>query len=122
MRDGRPQGAAALALDGHAHGKNDDMSERKTIRFDGVLLSGHKGPAVEVPFDPAEELGLSEVSIEPGRRGYPVEVLLGRTRFRSAIVSRNRRLFLLVDETLAKRAGAVIGQPVTLSIWADLAK
>src|SRR3954464_7645592 len=102
MRDGRPQGAAALASDGHAHGKNDDMSERKTIRFDGVLLSGHKGPAVEVPFDPAEELGLSEVSIEPGRRGYPVEVLLGRTRFRSAIVSRNRRLFLLVDETLAK--------------------
>jgi hypothetical protein len=86
---------------------------------EGVLTAGHKGPAVEVPFDPATEWGAQEAALWTGRRGFPVEVLLNGVRFRSAIVSRMRRYFVLVDETLARRAGARVGSRVKLTVWAD---
>src|SRR5436305_587446 len=74
------------------------------ITTDGVLLTGHKGTAVEVPFDPADEWGTREEALWPDRNGHPVEVALNGVRFRSAIVSRMRRFFVLVDESMARRA------------------
>ena len=95
------------------------MAETRKVGVEGVLMAGHKGPAVEVPFDPAVEWGTDEAALGPGRRGYPVEVLLNGVRFRSAIVSRGRRFFILVDESIARRAAARIGQLLRLTVWAD---
>ncbi len=95
------------------------MAERQKVGVEGVLMAGHKGPAVEVPFDPAAEWGTQPAALWPGRRGYPVEVLLNGVRFRSAIVSRMRRFFVLVDESIARRAGSPIGKRVRLTVWAD---
>ena len=89
------------------------------VAVEGVLMAGHKSPAVEVLFDPATELRVHEAALWPGRRGVPVEVLLNGIRFRSAIVSRMRRYFVLVDESLARRAGARVGTRVKLTVWAD---
>ena len=86
---------------------------------EGVLIIGHKGLAVEVPFDPAAEWGAQQVALWPGRRGYPVEVLLNGVRFRGAIVSRMRRFFVLVDDSMARRAGSRVGEQVRLTIWSD---
>jgi hypothetical protein len=94
-------------------------SPMKKAAVEGVLIIGHKGLAVEVPFDPAAEWGAQQVALWPGRRGYPVEVLLNGVRFRSAIVSRMRRFFVLVDDSMARRAGSRVGEPVRLTIWSD---
>jgi hypothetical protein len=93
------------------------MPPTPRVRVVGVLQSGHKGPAVEVPFDPATEWNVQEVALFPGRRGYPVEALLRRVRFKSAIVSRMRRFFVLVDGRVARKAGAVVGHPVQITVW-----
>jgi hypothetical protein len=85
------------------------MAGPKRRVIEGVLASGHKGTAVAIPFDPGAEWGTPEIALWPGRRGYPVEVLLGVIRFRSAIVCRMRPWFLLVDESLARRAGLSVG-------------
>jgi Domain of unknown function (DUF1905) len=82
----------------------------------GVLLTGHKGPAVEVPFDPAQKWGARQVLLGPGRRGYAVEVVLNRARFLSAIVSRMRRFFVLVPSSVAQREGVSVGDHVRLSV------
>ena len=95
------------------------MQEPKRVAVTGILTAGHKGTAVEVSFDPATELGACEVVLWPGRRGFPVEVSLNGVRFRSAIVSRMKRHFVLVDESLARRAGSRVGSIVNLMLWAD---
>jgi hypothetical protein len=95
------------------------MADTQKVGVEGVLMAGHKGPAVEVPFDPEAEWGTPQAAPWPGRRGYPVEVLLNGVRFRSSIVSRMSRFFVLVDESIARRAGSVIGKPVRLTVWAD---
>lgn len=102
-----------------AKGWGDAMTQAKRIGFEGVLTGGHKGPAVEFPFDPETELGVPEVALRPGRRGFPVEVLLNGIRFRTEIVSRMGRYFVLIDESLARRAGSKIGSRVRLTVWAD---
>jgi hypothetical protein len=71
----------------------------------GVLLTGHKGPAVEVPFHPAERRGAPQVPRWPGRRGYSVHVFLDRARFESIIVSRMRRFFVLVHKSIVQQVG-----------------
>ena len=93
------------------------MMEMKRITTEGTLLGGHKGPAVEILFDPSREWGTEEVALEPGRRGHLVEVDLNGVRFRSAIVSRMSRLFVVVDEALARRAGAAVGDRVRVTVW-----
>jgi len=97
------------------------MKATEKIRVNGVLKAGHKGSAVEVPFDPAATWGITEAALWPGRRGFAVEVLLNGVRFRSAIVSRMRRFFVLVDESIARKAGSVVGKSVTLTVWPDAA-
>lgn len=91
--------------------------EMKRITTEGTLVGGHKGPAVEILFDPSREWGTEEVALEPGRRGHLVEVDLNGVRFRSAIVSRMSRLFVIVDEALARRAGAAVGDRVRVTVW-----
>lgn len=95
------------------------MKATEKVRVNGVLKAGHKGPAVEVPFDPADEWGVRQVALWPGRKGYRVEVLLNGVRFRSAVVSRLRRFFVLVDESIARKAGLAIGGSATLTVWPD---
>jgi hypothetical protein len=97
------------------------MTTNEKVRVKGVLKGGHKGPAVEVSFDPAAKWKSQQAALWPGRRGYAVEVLLNGIRFRSAIVSRMRRFFVLVDESIARRAGSAVGKAVTLTLWADTA-
>jgi len=93
----------------------------RRIAVEGVLIAGHKGHAVEVDFDPQAEWGVPPAALWPGRSGFPVEVQLAGVRFRSAIVPRMRRFFVLVDESLARRAGVRVGRPVTLTVWPDAA-
>ncbi len=85
------------------------MSE---VRFDAVVIDGHKGAAVEVPFDPAERWSTTPVTIAPGRRGHPVEGKLGKTPLQSHVVARSRKHYLLLDAKLLKTAGASIGDRV----------
>jgi uncharacterized protein DUF1905 len=91
--------------------------EMKRITTEGTLVGGHKGPAVEIQFDPSREWGTEEVALEAGRSGHLVEVDLNGVRFRSAIVSRMSRLFVVVDEALARRAGATVGDKVRVTVW-----
>jgi hypothetical protein len=87
--------------------------ESKTgVVVNGVLQSGHKGPGVEVPFDPGQKWGARPVTLSPGRRGYAVVVLVNRREVASAIVSRMRRFFVLIPESLARQAGVGVGDHI----------
>jgi hypothetical protein len=88
----------------------------KAVRVRGILLDGHKGAAVEVPFDPAERWGQPAVPLEPGRRGHRVIATLAGVRFESAVVPRARRFFVLVDTQTCRTAGMDVGDKVTLSL------
>jgi Domain of unknown function (DUF1905) len=86
------------------------------IVVNGILLTGHKGPAVEVPFDPAPRWGTRQVPLRPGRHGYPVAVVLGGAPFESVIVSRMRRFFVLVPWSVARQVGLSVGDRVRLVV------
>jgi Domain of unknown function (DUF1905) len=73
--------------------------------FDAVLHTGHKQCAVEVPFDPAEAWALSAQPLWPGRRGYRVRASCEGVDFDSAVVSRSRRFWLLIDDDIRRTAG-----------------
>ena len=88
----------------------------KGDRFEAELLSGHKGAAVEVPFDPAARWAVDAVPLWRGRRGFPVEAVLDGVPFASAIVPRMRRHFLLVDDEVCARARARIGAVVKVAV------
>jgi hypothetical protein len=88
----------------------------KAITVDGVLLTGTKGLAVEVPFDPEVEWHARQVRLFPGRRGYPVQAVLKRVRFASAILCRRGHFFVLVDEGAARHAGVRPGDPVRVRV------
>jgi hypothetical protein len=88
----------------------------KRDRFQGELLQGHKGAAVEVPFDPSARWSVDAVPLWRGRRGFPVEAVLDGVPFASAIVPRMRRHFLLVDDEVCTRAKARIGSMVTITV------
>ena len=88
----------------------------KGDRFEAELLSGHKGAAVEVPFDPAARWAVDAVPFWRGRQGFPVEAVLDGVPFASAIVPRMRRHFLLVDDEVCARARARIGAVVKVAV------
>lgn len=87
-----------------------------TRAFRGVLLAGHKGAAVEVPFDPATEWGIAATTLWKGRRGQRVSAKLNRIAFESAIVARSKRFWLLVDDDVLARAETSVGEDVALVI------
>ncbi|RYE02116.1 MAG: DUF1905 domain-containing protein [Sphingobacteriales bacterium] len=86
--------------------------------FEATLLSGHKEDAVEVPFDPAERLGLANESLGPGRRGYRVKATLNGQTFDSAVVSRSKQFWLLVPASVVTAAGVAINDSVQISLRA----
>lgn len=92
------------------------MVASQKAQFEGTLVEGHKGAAIEVPFDPAIRWEIGPISLRPGRRGFPVDVVLNGTRFRSAIVPRMRRFFVLVDDSVLHETGAAIGGLVRITI------
>ena len=79
-------------------------------------MPGHKGVAVEVPFDPAEEWDVEIVRLWRGRKGYPVSGTLNGVRFESAVVRRMRRFFVLIEQPVAREAGARSGEPAAVSL------
>ena len=85
-------------------------------RFESVVLPGHKGAAVEVPFDPAQKWSIPARKLWLGRRGHPVHGTLNGVRFESCIVPRSKRSWLLVGEDLLKSARAAEGDLVRVAI------
>jgi len=85
-------------------------------RFTAVLLDGHKGAAVEVPFDPAVTWRIDAVPVFPGRRGHFVRGTFNDVPFQSCVVSRMRRFWLLVSNDLRVAAGARIGSRANVSV------
>jgi hypothetical protein len=88
----------------------------KLKKFKGVLLSGHKDHAVEVPFDPAIEWELEPQPLWRGRRGYPVDVVIKRISFESAIVPRQKKFYLLIDAETEKSASISAGEFVEVAV------
>jgi hypothetical protein len=84
----------------------------KAERFNAKVLTGHKGAAVEVPFNPTERWGIPAQHIIPRRRGHAVEATLNDLPFESFIVPRSKRFFLLVSPDVLKAAHAEIGDTV----------
>jgi hypothetical protein len=85
-------------------------------RLRGEILSGHKGAAVEVPFDPAARWGSRAQAIRPGRRGHPVRARIEKVEFESHVVARSRRHWLLLSEDVLTRAGAKVGDVVDVEL------
>jgi hypothetical protein len=96
--------------------KRTAPSPSAAARFSAVLLEGHKGTAVEVPFDPAERWTQAARALRPGRRGHWVRGTLEGVHFTSAIVPRSGRFWLLVDEPLRRAAGVRVGATVRVTI------
>ena len=88
----------------------------KAIRFQAPLLSGHKGAAVEVPFDPGKKWEAPSQQLRPGRRGHIASATLDGIKFDSAIVARSRRFWLLVDESVIVAAKTRIGEIVDVTV------
>ena len=85
-------------------------------RFRSKVRSGHKGAAVEVPFDPAKEWDSRPQRIRPGRRGHAVIATLNGIRFESHIVARSHRFWLLVEASVLRAAKVEIGDIVNISV------
>ena len=88
----------------------------KAVRFNAPILAGHKGAAVEVPFDPNTSWETAPQQIRPGRRGHPAQATLNGTKFDSAIVARSRRFWLLVDDDVLAAAKAQVGEIVNVTV------
>ncbi len=88
----------------------------RSKRFSAVVLSGHKGLAFEVPFDPGSRWSVAPVALRPGRRGYRVRGTVNGKPFESAVVSRARRFFVLVTAEMEKSARLREGSSVRVSI------
>jgi hypothetical protein len=85
-------------------------------QFSGVVLDGHKGAAVQMPFDPAARWGIAAGPLRPGRRGHRVRGSLNGTAFESAIVPRSRAFWLLLDDAVLGAAGVAVGDTVRVAI------
>ncbi len=88
-------------------------------QFDGVILSGHKEDAIQVPFDPTERWAVAAQPLRAGRRGHAVNGTVNGCRFRSFIVSRSRKFWLLLPAELEVIAGVTAGDKVTIKVGPD---
>ncbi len=88
----------------------------KKKRFKAEVLSGHKGNAVEVPFDPSEEWQIDPKPLWPGRRGHSVKAVINRVSFESAIVPRQKKFYLLIDAEAAESARISPGGLVEVAV------
>ena len=88
----------------------------KKKRFKAEVLSGHKEDAIEVPFDPALEWGISPKSLWRGRRGHLVNATVNGFSFESSIVPRQKKFYLLIDTEAAKSARVPEGALVQVAV------
>ena len=88
----------------------------KPEKFKGEILSGHTEAAVEVPFDPAARWAISATLLWRGRKGHHVQGILNGVRFKSVVVPRTRRFFVLIDESLQEAAKVSIGDTVEVTL------
>jgi hypothetical protein len=87
--------------------------------FQAALLSGHKGCAAEVPFDPGVRWSLAAQPLWSGRRGFPVHASLNGKQFESAIVPRSRKFWLLVPEEILELAAVPLGELGSFAVMPD---
>ena len=85
-------------------------------RFKGELLSGHKGAAVEVPFDPAKQWAIAPKQLWRGRHGHSVQAKMNGAPFETFIVPRSKKFFMLVNDELLKATGVSVGDTVSVSV------
>lgn len=88
----------------------------KKAQFTGDLLAGHKGVAIEVPFDPAKKWEIPAQPLWRGRRGHTVSAEINGVKFGSCIVPRSKKFWMLIDEDVQKQAGASVGDSVRVTI------
>jgi hypothetical protein len=88
----------------------------KAERISGVVRAGHKGDAVEVPFDPGAKWGATAQQIGPGRRGYRVSCRVGLARFDSYVVARSKKFWLLLSPEVEGTLSIKVGDTVSLSL------
>ena len=85
-------------------------------RFSGELLGGHKGAAVEVPFDPEQTWKIAPAPLWPGRRGHSVLATLDGVTFTGAIVPRSKRFYLMIPADVQAQVGVALGDQVEIQV------
>jgi hypothetical protein len=90
----------------------------KVATFEAVVVDGHKGAAVEVPFDPVAEWKVTPGPIRPGRHGVAVGATVNGVAFDGFIVGRQRRFYLRLDEAVLEAAGVAVGDRVAVRVQA----
>ena len=93
-----------------------ERNAMKPEQFKGELLGGHTGAAVEVPFDPAARWAISATPLWRCRHGYHVQGVLNGVRFKSVVVPRARKFFVLVDESLQEAAKVSAGDTIEITL------
>jgi hypothetical protein len=88
----------------------------KTKSFSGVVLSGHKENAIEVPFDPGALWGVKPEPIRPGRRGYCVSGEVKGLEFSSHVVARSKKFWLLLPAAIEAGAKVRVGETVAVKL------
>lgn len=84
--------------------------------FTSVVRAGHKERAVELPFDPAELGATRPERFAPGRSGVPVGGRLEGIAFRSHVVRRSGRHWLLVPPDVEQASGLQVGSEARVSL------
>ncbi|HEY3225746.1 MAG TPA: DUF1905 domain-containing protein [Planctomycetota bacterium] len=89
----------------------------KTEKFRAEVRAGHKGCAVELPFDPARTWGVRPTRVVYQKvKGIAARGTLDGTPFESWIVHRWGNHFLLLGEGLLAEAGVRPGETVELRV------
>ncbi|HET7778863.1 MAG TPA: DUF1905 domain-containing protein [Rudaea sp.] len=88
----------------------------KVERISGVILTGHKCDALEVPLDPGAKWDMAAQQIGPGRRGYRVACRVEALQFDSCIVARSKKFWLLLSPEIEQRLSVKAGDTVRLSL------
>lgn len=88
----------------------------RSVRFNAVILDGHKLAAVEVPFDPEQKWGAPPSRLRAGRNGHRVLATLNGVDFEGAVVPRMRRFWLEIPEDIREAAQAEIGETVSVAL------
>jgi hypothetical protein len=95
----------------------------KRMSFQAELLTGHKGDAVILPFDPTRVWGvrLTRMQTTHGERlGHLVKGSLNGHRFEGWLGYRWGRYFIPVDEALAAAANVFAGEIVDVTVEPQL--
>lgn len=91
--------------------------KRRPEKFQAEVRAGHKGCAVEVPFDPARARGVRPTHVVCQRvKGIAARGTPEGTPFESWIVDRWGNHFLLLGDDLLAEAGVRPGETVELRV------